>query len=245
VTSSAILEALKALPESTHGVLRTLTTSLEQALGNNLAALVVYGSAVRGGYEPGRSDVDVIVVLRDTSMGALRSIAEPLTLARFRARVEAMVLKLDNIPGAADVFPLLYDDVRQKHVVLSGTDPFVGFEIRDDHRRLRIEQELREARIRMRRAVVDALGSESDIAGAVERKVKQVRGPVHALLRLKGESVDDGLAAVLEAAGRAFGVDTSPLLRVSTAPQAAHAAFRALLDAAIHEADALGGSAAR
>jgi hypothetical protein len=57
--------------------------------------------------------------------------------------------------------------------------------------------------------------------------------------------VDDGLASVLEAAGRAFGVDTGPLLRVSDAPQAAHAAFRALLDAAIHEADALGGAGAR
>ncbi len=89
-----------------------------------------------------------------------------------------MVLKHDNIAAASDVFPLLYDDVRQRHVVLSGSDPFVDLKIKDTHRRLRIEQELREARIRMRRAVVDALGSEADIAGAVARKVKQIRGPL-------------------------------------------------------------------
>jgi hypothetical protein len=183
--------------------------------------------------------------LHDTGLAQLRGLSEPLMLARFQGRVEAMILKHDNIPPAADVFPLLYDDVRQRHVVLSGADPFASLEITDAHRRLRIEQELREARIRMRRAVVDALGSEASMAGAVARKVKQIRGPLHALLILKGVAVDDRLEAVLEAAGKAYGLDTAPLLRVSTAPEAAHATLRTLLDAAVHDVDRLEVGGAR
>jgi hypothetical protein len=245
MSSTLVSSALQALPEDTRGPLRALTESLEKAAGANLAALVVHGSAVRGGYEPGRSDIDVIVVLHDTGLAQLRGLAEPLMLARFQGRVEAMILKHDNIPPAADVFPLLYDDVRQRHVVLSGADPFAGLEITNAHRRLRIEQELREARIRMRRAVVDALGSEASMAGAVARKVKQIRGPLHALLILKGVAVDDRLEAVLEAASKAYGLDTAPLLRVSTAPEAAHAALRTLLDAAVHDVDRLEVGGAR
>jgi predicted nucleotidyltransferase len=243
MSSTLVSSALEALPADTHGPLRALTESLEVAAGANLAALVVYGSAVRGGYEPGRSDIDVIVVLNDTGLPQLRALSEPLMLARFQGRVEAMILKLDNIASAADVFPLLYDDVRQRHVVLSGTDPFASLKTSDAHRRLRIEQELREARIRMRRAVIDAFGSEASLAGAVARKVKQIRGPLHALLLLKGIAVDDRLEAVLQATGRAYGLETAPLLRVSTAPEAAHTALRAVLDAAIHDVDrlALGG----
>jgi predicted nucleotidyltransferase len=239
MSSTMVSSALQALPADTHGPLQALTEGLEKAAGANLSALVVYGSAVRGGYEPGRSDIDVIVVLNDTGLPQLRALAEPLTLARFQGRVEAMILKHDNIASAADVFPLLYDDVRQRHRVLSGADPFASLEIADAHRRLRIEQELREARIRMRRAVVDAFGSEASLAGAVARKVKQIRGPLHALLLLKGIAVDDLLEAVLEAAGKAYGLDTSPLLRVSAAPEAAHTALRAVLDAAIHDVDRL------
>lgn len=239
MSSTAVSRALSALPPATHAPLQALTERLEAAEGPNLSALVVYGSAVRGGYEPGESDIDVIVVLGDTDLGHLRAIAEPLMLARYGGRVEAMVLKRNNIPSAGDVFPLLYDDIRQRHVLLSGTDPFLDLEIHDTHRRLRIEQELREARIRMRRAVVDALGSEAQIAGAVARKVKQIRGPLHALLLLKGVSADDRLEAVLEATGKAYGIDTAPLLRVSSGSEAAHSALRAVLDAAIEDVDRL------
>jgi predicted nucleotidyltransferase len=237
--------ALLALPPATHAPLRALTDALERAEGANLSSLVVYGSAVRGGYEPAQSDIDLIVVLNDTDLPHLRAIAEPLRLARFQARVEAMVLKRDNIAPAADVFPLLYDDVRQRHVLLSGSDSFGGLEILDTHRRLRIEQELREARIRLRRAVVDALGSEANITGAVARKVKQLRGPLHALLLLKGLASDDRLEAVLEATGKVYGVDTSPLLRVASAPEAAHTALRTVLDAAIGDVDRLDLGAGR
>jgi predicted nucleotidyltransferase len=245
MTSTLAESALGALPESAQGPLQELVEALEKAAGSNLAALVVYGSAVRGGFEPGRSDIDVIVVLHDTGLPNLKSISEPLMLARFRGRVEAMILKHDNIAAASDVFPLLYDDVRQRHVVLSGSDPFVDLKIENTHRRLRIEQELREARIRMRRAVVDALGSEAGIAGSVARKVKQIRGPLHALLLLKGTACDDRLEAVLEATGKAYGVDTAPLLRVASAPEAAHKALRSVLDAAIQDVDRLEPEAGR
>jgi hypothetical protein len=230
---------LDALPPAARAPLLALKDGLEKAAGKNLAALVLYGSAVRGGYVPDQSDLDVIVVLEDTSLPVLKAIAQPLMQARYAARVEAMILRLGALARSADVFPLLYDDVRQRHMVLSGTDPFTGLEIADSHRRLRIEQELREARIRMRRAVVDALGSETAMAGAVARKVKQIRGPLHALLCLKGQECDDRLEPVLAAAGKAYGIDTGALTKVAAGPEAAHTALRALLDAAIEDVDRL------
>jgi predicted nucleotidyltransferase len=245
MSSTVVSSALALLPPATHPPLQALADGLQRVEGANLSALVVYGSAVRGGYEPGQSDIDVIVVLNDTGLPHLRAISEPLILARFGARVEAMLLKRDNIARAVDVFPLLYDDIRQRHVLVCGTDPFLDLVIHDTHRRLRIEQELREARIRMRRAVVDALGSEAGVTGAVARKVKQIRSPLHALLLLKGIRSDDRLEAVLEATGRAYGIDTAPLSSVASAPEAAHAALRAVLDAAIEDVDRLEPEAGR
>jgi predicted nucleotidyltransferase len=243
MTTATASSTWEALPPMARPPLQALKDGLEKAAGANLAALLVYGSAVRGGWVAGESDLDVIVVLHDTGLPQLHAISEPLLLARYAGRVEAMVLKADNIHRASDVFPLLYDDVRQRHTLLSGRDLFAGLTISDVHRRLRIEQELREARIRMRRAVVDALGAEGTISGAVARKVKQIRGPLHALLQLKGIAADDRLEAVLGAAGKAYGVDTTPLLKVADAPEPAHTALRALLDAAIHDVDGMGEQA--
>ena len=90
MTERAASVALEALPPATHAPLLALKEGLEAALGANLSALLVYGSAVRGGYVPGESDIDVVIVLQDTSLPHLLAIAEPLQQARFGGRSVAL-----------------------------------------------------------------------------------------------------------------------------------------------------------
>ena len=234
---------LNELPASVRVGLEELRSGLVAALGDRLESLVVHGSAVRGGFEEGRSDVDVIVVLKDTSLGSLEALANPLALARNAGRVEAMILKSTEVTGAADVFPLFYDDVKQCHVVLHGSDPFAALAVSDGHRRLRIEQELREARIRMRRAVADGLGSDGVLASTLQRKVKQLRSPLRALLVLRGEPIGQTLDEVLAACGKRWGVDTASLADIRPAPRAAHAVYRQLLDVALDDVEGLADGA--
>lgn len=234
--------AVSRLPAPVQARLVELKESLERTLGDELACLLVYGSAARGGYREGQSDVDLMVVLEEASREGLDAIANALRLARYAARIEAMILTVAEIPRAADVFPLLYDDIRRCHVLLSGRDPFSALVIDGKNRRLRVEQELREAQIRLRRAVVDGMGSDEALRGAVLRKVKQIRGPLHALLGLHGINGDDGdddLATVLAGAGKHLGVDVVPLQRVHEAPDAAYEALTALLARAVEDVDRL------
>ncbi len=237
--------ALATLPEAVQRPLRDLTSALETALGQNLASLVVHGSAVRGDFRPGLSDVDVIVVLYDTAFEQLARAADPLLLARHSARVEAMLLRAQELPRTADAFPLFYGDVQRRHVVVSGRDPFAGLTIATTGRRLRIEQELREARIRMRKSALETLGERTELVGPLERKLRQLRSPLHALLELQGVACADGLADVLNASGRLLAVDVAPLLDVAARPEGAHVAYRQLLDRAIENLDGLPLEAAR
>ncbi|WP_434046439.1 MULTISPECIES: nucleotidyltransferase domain-containing protein [Sorangium] len=229
--------AVSRLPAPVQARLTELKESLERTLGDELACLLVYGSAARGGYREGQSDVDLMVVLNEATREGLDAIANALRIARYAARIEAMILTVAEIPRAADVFPLLYDDIRRCHVLLSGRDPFSALVIDGKNRRLRVEQELREAQIRLRRAVVDGLGSDEALRGAVFRKVKQIRGPLHALLGLHGIDGDDDLATVLAGAGKHLGVDVAPLQRVHEAPGAAYEALAALLARAVDDVD--------
>jgi len=229
---------LKSLPPDHERRLDELVASLKAELGDNLVSLIVFGSAVRGGWVERKSDVDLVLVMRDPSRKALLSIANTLSVARSALRFEAVILAADEIPRAADVFPLFYDDSRSCHEVLAGKDPFAELEISDRHRRLRIEQELREMQIRLRRAVVDSLGTDTHLAGLVERKVKQLRGPLHALFVLKKTPAkNDGIEALLEQAKTAYGVDPKPLFDVRKDPNAALDTLTQLLGRAIDEVD--------
>ncbi|AUX40939.1 hypothetical protein SOCE26_023410 [Sorangium cellulosum] len=231
--------AVSRLPASVQARLVELKESLARTLGDDLECLLLYGSAARGGYRDGQSDVDLMLVLREASRAQLDAIANALQLARYAARIEAMILTAAEIPRAADVFPLLYDDIRRCHVLLSGRDPFSALVIDGKNRRLRVEQELREAQIRLRRAVVDGMGSEDALRGAVLRKVKQIRGPLHALLGLRGVERGDDLGTVLAESGKLLGVDVAPLQRAHEAPGAAYEALTDLLARAVDDVDRL------
>jgi len=228
---------LASLPESVRQRLDELTASLIGSLGDDLAALLVYGSASRGGYRPQQSDVDVLAVLRDDPREKLQAIGPALELARFSARIEVMMVTLREVPCAADVFPLLYADIARSSVCLYGKSPFEGLTIESAHLRLRIEQELREARIRLRRVATD-LSRGPIFAGSVERKIKQVRNALHAWLELRGTRVDDDLEAVLDALGEAYGIDVAPLRHAREDATRAFETLVRLLDAVLVDVDA-------
>lgn len=230
------------LPEPVRARLTELASTLGSQLGDNLVALLVFGSAVRGGWREGTSDVDLVLVLKDPKREALLAVANTLTVARTAFRFEAVILGVEEIPRAADVFPLFYDDIQSCHVVLAGKDPFAELAISDQFRRLRIEQELREEQIRLRRAVVDSLGAPQPLAGAVERKVKQLRGPLDALLKLRRTpATSDLLPVLLEKATEVYGIDTGALSNVRKDPEAAHDALQKLLERMIQEVDRMEG----
>jgi predicted nucleotidyltransferase len=228
---------IDALPERTRQHLERLRTDLVAELGGSLQAILAFGSLARGAYDSQRSDIDLVIVLKDDSAKTLRRIGAALELARNAARIEAILLRGDELSPAADVFPLFYDDIRRCNIVLHGSDPFASLEIHDEHRRLRIEQELREARIRLRLAVAESGTAPQGLPGAVERKMKQMRGPLHALLRLRGVEVGDELPAVLAASAKRWSLDVGPLSRVRESADAAHDALVGLLDAAIRDVD--------
>ncbi|HEY8076588.1 MAG TPA: nucleotidyltransferase domain-containing protein [Labilithrix sp.] len=233
------MTALDVLPKPVREHLERWAETLAKQLGDELVAIVVHGSVVRGEYRPGESDVDVVVVLRDAPLATLEAIANVTDLARYSARIEATVLTEKEIAGASDCFPLLYDEIKRRHFVLVGRDPFAPVPVHDTHRRLRIEQELREAHVRLRRAVLDAAGAREVVGGAVARRLKQVRGALHALLALKGVTCTTDLRTVLAKSGETYHVDTAPLESPRDNPEQAYIAIDRLLTLAIDDVDVI------
>lgn len=232
--------SLDTLPRTARAPLDALEKSLRAILEKSLVGIIVYGSAARGEYREGSSDLDVLVVLADTSRETLGKISNALALARSAGGIEATLLTEEEILRAADVFPLLYEDIQKCHAVLFGRDPFEGLEISKSHRRLRIEQELREAQILLRRAVVDGRGDARALGRIVSRKLRQLRFPLRALLEMIGvECQSHALDIVMQKTCKKFGVDSADLLRADKKPEAAHDALVLLLSRAIEVVDHL------
>lgn len=227
------------VPRSVRDHVSELVRELETIAGADLTAVIVYGSAARGEFKQGTSDVDLVIVLARAERQVLERMGEPLAVARAVARVDAMIVVEGEIHRAADVFPLFYDDIRGAHVALHGSDPFSELVVSDAHRRLRIEQELREAQIRLHLGVTEARGDRKALGVLVHKKLRQLRFPLRALLELSGVECGFALDVVLSRCGKLLKADTSDLLRVDAHPDKAHDALALLLTRAIDAIDKL------
>lgn len=231
---------LAMLPAQVRARVEELIKSLTSTSAQHIEAIIAFGSAVRGGFDALHSDVDVVLVLKSDSPDVLATMAPALRLARSAARVETVVLMHNEIERGADVFPLWFEDMRGCHCVLWGTDVLASLTIHDEHKRLRIEQELRDARLRLRTLQLSEVG-DAILGVSLQRMTRQLRSPLHALLALRGKQTKDDVDNVLRVAAETWriGADAAVLISPQRDPRASLRAIRALLDAAIQDADAL------
>jgi hypothetical protein len=225
------------LPPTVRSTIEKWKDALAAALGEDLVAILLTGGVARGDYRPGESDITPIVVVKEASFAKLDAISAATQDARYGARLAPTFLTAAEIPGAGDAFPLLYDEVKRFNIVIHGSDPFEKVIVHDTHRRLRIEQELREAQVWLRRAVTDAMGAKEAVGGSVGRKIRQVRRPLAALLKLRDVDTKADVASVFEAAGARYGIDVSALTTPREKADAAYEALTKVLAAAIADVE--------
>src|SRR5262245_34599780 len=130
--------------------LQALLDGLQQALGPRLEAVVLYGSAARGDYRQGTSDLNVAVVTASLDAGTLQALTKPVLEWVKGRQTPPRLLTRSILAASLDVFP----------VVLHGTSPFAGLVIRTEALRVQCERELREKLMRLREGYVTAHASK-------------------------------------------------------------------------------------
>jgi predicted nucleotidyltransferase len=228
-----------AIPADIQAALDQLITALQAAFGPELKAIVAYGSAARGDYRANESDVDLLVILGEDAQTSLEAVGGALKLARYSARIGVILMLERETAQAADVFPLMYGDIAEEGVALLGENPFHGLKPSEAHIRLRVEQELRDARIRLRRIIAESQAESAPLRATVERKLKQLRSPFRAALRLLAVPAPVAVPAVIEALAGRYGVAASSVLAYESEPRPAIMGLCALIDRLLGEVDAL------
>jgi predicted nucleotidyltransferase len=137
-----------------HPPLQRLLSRLDRALGTRLVSAVLYGSAARGEFRAGTSDLNLLLVLADLEPATLEALSEPLGTWERGGQPPPRLLSPAILADAADVFPIEFRDLREARIVLHGSDPLAAVEVRREQLRIQAERELREKLMRLREAYV-------------------------------------------------------------------------------------------
>lgn len=191
-----------------------LVSQLHAAYGDELRCVVLYGSAATGEQLGKRSDLNVLVIVRRIDVDRLRREA-----AIARAWAEAgnpppLTLTEAEWDASADIFPMEYSDILERHRVLHGTLPLEGIRVAPADLRMELEEQAMGKVLRLRQGVMAAHGDGRLQRELLEQSLSTLMVIFRAVSRLHGEVPPADYEALSRQVAAWAGFDAESFLRV-------------------------------
>lgn len=203
-----------ALPTSVREGLQRFCNQLQEALGEQLVSIILYGGLAKAEYAPASSNVNVMVVLKQATVEVLDKAVAPVQQGMRDFSLAVMVLSENDLHHSTDAFPIKFMDMQRHHRLLWGKKVLAEIVIAKDHLRLRCEQEIKNLLLRLRQFYLQRIHHTELIESTLTRAISSFLTSLSPLLILKAGHAPITKSAIAEAAGREFGFNTKSLTDV-------------------------------
>ncbi len=167
--------------------LEELVRQLQLAYGEGLRSVVLFGSAVAGEHTK-KSDYNVLVVVDSLPLERLRAVAAVSRAWADDGNPPPMTFTAKEWRSSADIFPMEYADILERHRVLFGEDPTAGVTVNPADLRLEVEQQTMGKLLHLRQATMGAGGDRKLQLELLERSLSTLMVIFRGVSRLMGEA---------------------------------------------------------
>jgi predicted nucleotidyltransferase len=182
------------------------------ALGPDFVAAYLTGSVLTEGFDPKRSQINLLVVARDLDGPRLDAVARALPAQRRPPLIEPLFLTRAQIEHSLDSFPIEWIEIQERRLRIEGDDVFGEIEVPRTYLRLQCEHELRGKHIRLRQTYLLHHTDPAVLARALRASASGFATLLRTLLRLRGEALPADAAHVIERVADVYHLDAQRLL---------------------------------
>lgn len=194
--------------------LNGLINDLRATHGDNLASVVLYGSAAAGDHVELRSDYNLLIALNRITPEDLRQAQAPMREWRRLGHPLPVYFTVEELSDAADVFPIEFHQMAKARVVLFGKDPFEFVQLSDSHLRHQTEYELRAKLIQLRRLYIPASVSIEKLCDLMSDSLASFAALFRAVLLLHGKEAPVAKPDVVRATVQLLKLDPAPFEKI-------------------------------
>jgi predicted nucleotidyltransferase len=191
-----------------------LIGDLKATHGDNLASVVLYGSAASGDFVQIESDYNLLIALHRIAPEDLRMSQPPMREWQRLGHPLPVYFTFAELRDAADVFPIEFHRMERARVVLYGRDPFESITISNDNLRHQTEYELRSKLIQLRRLYIPASGSAERLRDLMADSLSSFATLFAPVLLLHGQEPPVLKVEIVRAAVRTLGLDGAVFERI-------------------------------
>lgn len=174
------------LPKDYQKALEECANRLKATLRDNLYSLVLYGSAVRGNMAKKQSDLNLLLVLNQSTPDAHRVIAQAV---KATVPIRPMVICQAEMKDSFCAFAVKFESIKRNYWLLHGSDPFEKIPIDQEMLRFLVEQSLRNLRLRCIYAYVTMGSDRKRYLHYLIHVVPNLFTDLGSALRIKGMAV--------------------------------------------------------
>lgn len=210
----AELVNLEKLPEEVRDRVVPYCKELIELQGDNLLGIAVYGSATGRDFVPKRSNINLLVILKQLGARELQSSLNLVNRGIKKGIVAPLFLTREYIDSSLDSFPIEFSEMRDTQVPIYGEDSLAELRIDREDIRLQCERELKGKLTRLRQAYLEIGLKARGIETLLKESLSSLIPIFRNMLRLKGEEPPQRKEEVISSFASEFGVDRDVFLAV-------------------------------
>jgi predicted nucleotidyltransferase len=191
-----------------------LIKDLQATHGENLASVVLYGSAAAGDHVELQSDYNLLIALKRITPEDLRLAQPPMREWQRLGHPLPVYFTVEELSDAADVFPIEFHQMANARIVLFGKDPFEVVRLSDSNLRHQTEYELRSKLIQLRRLYIPASTSIEKLCDLMAESLASFAALFRAVLLLHGKEAPVAKPDCVRATARLLNLNPSPFERI-------------------------------
>lgn len=171
------------IPERIKKNIRDFADSLKNIYQQDLVSVVLYGSAASGEFVDKHSNLNILVVLKNTDLENLKL---SQGIIRKSPMINPLFLTEGYIKTSTDVFPIEFLDMQENYFVLYGKDVLRDITVETNNLRFQCEQELKAKLVNLRQLYLRLNKNNPALRNLLFKSLTSTLHILRNILRLQG-----------------------------------------------------------
>lgn len=124
-------------------ILEMFLEKIKEVFGNNLYSVILYGSRANGSGASEKADHNLLIIVNDLDFKNIKALNMSIPKWVRAGNNPPVIFAKNRFLKSADVFPVDFFEMKDRHEILFGADPFENLEIGWANLRHQVEFELR------------------------------------------------------------------------------------------------------
>ncbi|HEX3020159.1 MAG TPA: nucleotidyltransferase domain-containing protein [Chitinispirillaceae bacterium] len=180
--------------------------------GSDLVSVILYGSAAGGGFNPEKSDINLLIVLTSMDLKLICNSSD-IQMKYLKKRFsKPLFMDKEYIESSCDSYPMEFINMKEQYLVLAGEDVLSSVSPKMEDLRLQVERELKGKWLHLIDEYTIAFKNRKELLQLAEISLKAFVPVFRALLKLKGRDIPSTKKDLLSTVESVYSIEGRPFM---------------------------------